>query len=364
MFVVGDRDQAIYAWRGADYRNQQRFDSDFQPTLYHLSENYRSRQSILNAAHDLILPNYRHEHREDEMRPLQGLPDGAIRGIATGGVSVILLPNANVEAKFIAQQILHRKMGPEQSVAVLLRTNAQTRPLEREFVRESIPHVVVNGTRFFQRREIVDTIAYLKIVLRPLQECASVQRVINVPPRHFGDQNMQRLEQFGKVEGLPLWSILERLERKDDRPESMDANMEMLHLTPRGMKAALQFYGVINRARHILFADNGDMGFDIREARLSDLIRFFLQELKYEEWIKYDDEDGVGRWTNIRELCNIAADYPCTVKGLEVFIDDIALMMSMDKKSIESNHDSKKSEFPFVKILTIHAAKGSEFDHG
>ena len=178
IFVVGDANQSIYTWRGANRENEHLFDKAFAPKVYELFKNYRSKQSILDCAHQIIIPNYQNSDIEMNAKMpivLEGIPedsetfadsDGAGHKSDGGdGISIHFaqLLDSYAEAEFIANILLHSNFNSNETIAILMRTNAQTKSLEREFIRQGIRYDVINGMRFFDRREVRDMICYMKL---------------------------------------------------------------------------------------------------------------------------------------------------------------------------------------------------------
>jgi DNA helicase II / ATP-dependent DNA helicase PcrA len=410
LFVVGDSDQAIYGFRGADYRNQSKYDDIFHPTIYHLSRNYRSVQPVLDCAHRLILPNYRKEENErnyinsnnnQHKNHSEKLLNGPLVGLqyvpspstsSSTANSKHVSPRVPVvvcrveddieEGRWIVDEILRLKeaekgaiqmdsSSPNIDIAILMRTNAQFRIIEMQLIREGVDHVVVNGIKFFDRREVRDTIAYIKCLHSPKYNDLALERIINVPPRLIGDKTILRLQTISNLLNVSLWEVLEKLERmeytedeikeanEDELTDNEISAMNLLRKFPtRSKNQLLQFKIMMDKMRNTipLFQQQ-----ELREhtvsrniSPISSAILSLLTTSGYGDWIRYENPQGEDRWNNIRELVNFASG---TI-NLEDWLDEVALLSDPNELS-NSDHERVGSK---VKIMTIHAAKGSEFD--
>ncbi|RMF38949.1 MAG: DUF3553 domain-containing protein [Chloroflexi bacterium] len=324
VFCVGDEDQSVYLWRGADYRNMLRFRQDFpQVRLYLLEQNYRSTETILEAAQAVIRPN----------------PNRVEKALFTrrGRGPKIVVHEAyseEDEARYVVETIarLVREEGVRPGeCAVMYRTNAQSRALEEAFVRAGMPYRLVGATRFYQRREIKDLLAYLRVVHTPT-DWVSMRRIINVPPRGIGAKTLAWLEQTAHREDVPVWTLLRRVRGDGEGPP------------PSGLGA---------RARRALAAFAGLVQDWIEAAEVltvAELIRRVLEESGYAAYVQDGSEEGRERWANILELRNVAADYAHLT--LTDFLADVALVSDVD--NLEETVDAPS-------LLTLHSAKGLEF---
>ena len=318
LCVVGDDWQSIYSWRGANFQNILDFEKDYpKSTIIKLEQNYRSTKNILDTAHAIISKN--------RVRSDKKLWTEAGAG---EGVGVINVYNEVQEGETITRTIqeLSAKDGRDLSeFAVLYRTNAQSRTLEESFLRAAIPYKIVGGTRFYERREIKDAMAYLRFVYQP-DDLVSFGRIINLPPRGLGDVSLQRLESHRRLHNQ---SLLEALRASD----------QVLGLQTRAVHALQNFAMLIDGLR--------------REAEklpagpLLDLI------LKRSGYINYLDDGTVtaaDRIENVKELLSVAATY--NELTLEGFLEEVALISDIDNYSQDTNA---------VTLMTLHAAKGLEF---
>ncbi len=315
--VVGDTDQSVYKFRGADFRNIMQFEDAFADvTTIVLDQNYRSTQTILDAANAVIEHNL-------ERKPKSLWTD-------TGGGERITRYHAEDEgdeAMWVAgtAQQLHRDDAMNwREMAVLYRTNAQARVVEEAFMRMGVPYKVVGGTRFYDRREIKDAMAYLRAVINPLDE-VSVKRVINVPKRGIGDASIARLDEYAREMGVPF---AEALRHADDAGVSGPAR--------RGIAS---FVELLDRVNAMVGQDDIGPG-DLLQAVIDD--SGYLGELEAEDTV-----EAHGRIENLGELVGSAREF--TV--LDEFLEQVSLVADTD----DLDDDDQ------VVLMTLHSAKGLEF---
>jgi DNA helicase-2/ATP-dependent DNA helicase PcrA len=321
LFCVADEDQSIYRWRGADYRNILRLRDDFEDlSQVVIEQNYRSTQTILDAARAIICHN---RNRVDKVLFTE-------RGQGTNIVTYEAFDEED-EAKYVVDQIVGlRQRGAARygDCAVMYRTNAQSRAIEDAFIRAGLPYKLVGATRFYARREIKDVLAYLRLVHNPT-DSVSLARVINTPPRGIGKKTLGQLERAAQARQVSAWEILKEL--KDTRDKA-----------PFGA-----------RARKALGAFTAMLKGWLRLAdRLSvvELMDAILDRSGYRAYVLDGTEEGRDRWDNIVELRGVAADYQDMT--LTEFLADVALVSEVDNLSDEVDAPS---------LLTLHAAKGLEF---
>lgn len=326
MFVVGDEDQSIYRWRGADYRNVLRFEEDYpkaQKIL--LEQNYRSTQTVLDAATAVINRNtYRTPKR------LRSLPD------LGQGEPVVIYEAADDrgEAAFITEtiqrlsQLGQYKLG---DFAVMYRTNAQSRMVEEAFLSARIPYRLVGAQRFYGRREIKDLIAYLRLVMNPADE-VSLARVINVPARGIGDKTMSLLTQTARNAGIGPGELLMDLGHKG-KDSAFAAEF------PRGGNILGEFGKLLSGWHE-----------HVDTMPLPDLFDRILEDTMYFEHVNDGTEEGTGRWENVQELRRLTFEYE--ERGLTGFLENLALV---------SDQDTVPEAAEAPTLLTLHAAKGLEF---
>jgi DNA helicase-2/ATP-dependent DNA helicase PcrA len=324
LFVVGDPDQSIYRWRGADYRNVHRFQQDYPDAqLILLERNYRSTQTILDAAMAVIDRNpYRHRK--------QLFTD---RG-AGEPISLHEAYNEEDEAAFIVETIamLAASEGVEPGeCAIMYRTNAQSRALEEAFLRAGLPYRLVGAQRFYGRREVRDIIAYLRLIHNPMDQ-VSLLRVLNTPPRGIGAKTIEALLAHASSSGRT----------------PTDAILDLVQL---GGEAQTEFIG--SRARKAL-EGFGKMLLGWIQARseltVADLIDRILEDTHYVDYLDDGSEEGEERWANVLELRGAAQDF--SAMGLTTFLEHIALVSDQDTLTESLNAPT---------LLTLHAAKGLEF---
>ncbi|SNB67627.1 ATP-dependent helicase [Thermoflexus hugenholtzii] len=330
LFCVGDEDQSIYGWRGADFRNVIRFREHFPDArIIVLEENYRSTETILQAAQAVIRRN---TERYNEKRLVAARGPGA-------PITLYEAFDEEDEAAFIArrvQELIEAGRIQPGEIAVMYRTNAQSRALEEAFLQAGIPYRLVGGVRFYQRREVKDLIAYLRLVLNPHDDLSLV-RVLNVPPRGIGPATMARLSALALQEKTSLFAAVEQAV----------AGAPGISLGPKIRRALADFVERVRAWR----ADRAHLG-------VAELLRRIIDEIGYAEYVESLEEGGreVGgrRWDNVLELLKVAGPYrPGAFEDpLAAFLADVALLTDVD--TLESDEEA-----PI--LLTLHAAKGLEF---
>lgn len=316
VFVVGDSDQSVYGFRGADMSNILEFEKSFPDAeSVVLEQNYRSTQTILDAANAVIANNV--------SRMAKNL------WTAGGTGDLIRLFKAQSdrdEAAYVASQISELTATSAHShsdVAVFYRTNSQSRILEEEFVRRLIPYRVIGGTRFYDRKEIKDLLAYLRVVNNPQDEI-SLRRIINVPKRGVGDASLAKVEIYGKMAALTF-------------PEALD------HAESAGVGG--KALGGIKELRDLLF-EARDMV--TRGCEVKDLVQFILDRSGYMAELKSERTvEAAGRIENLEEFIRLGEEHEI----LQDLLEDVALVSALDAEVPEST----------VVLMTLHTAKGLEF---
>jgi DNA helicase-2/ATP-dependent DNA helicase PcrA len=327
LFVVGDEDQSIYRWRGADVSNILEFAREF-PTAktVRLERNYRSTAPILKAAAAVVAENRRRLGK-------------TLRATKTGGESVRLavFDEERDEAREVVSRIAAaRRARPEAEVAVLFRTNAQSRPFEDELLRSNMPYILVGGTKFYERAEIKDALAYLRLANNPSDD-VSFRRVVNVPARGVGAATLEVVEAAASERGVSLLAVLDAL------PEG---------LTQRAKKALAEFRDLVAKLRDFGAAEGGSSGaavaFTLEETGLLKL---------YESSLDPQDE---ARRENLDELLAAAREHErATSFGGEG--DDPSVAGFLDAVTLRADAD-EADEKKGILLITLHAAKGLEFD--
>jgi DNA helicase II / ATP-dependent DNA helicase PcrA len=313
---VGDDDQSIYSWRGAEVENILRFEQDFPGArIVRLEANYRSTAPILAAAASLI------SHNEGRLgKTLRPARPGA-EGEADGEkVSVIGLHDSDEEARMVGLRIEALRTAGHSlaEIAILVRASFQTRPFEERLIAWAIPYRVVGGLRFYERAEIRDAVAYLRATLRPGDDLA-FERILNVPKRGLGDAALRRLREKARADEVPLAAVTDALAGR----------------TKEAFSALLAGFA---RWREILRRDGSVL-----------CLRAILEESGYAEMLEKDrSPEAPGRIENLKELGRALAEF----ETLEGFLDHVSLVMENDENAAGDR----------VSLMTLHAAKGLEFD--
>ena len=337
VFVVGDADQSIYSFRAADFRILMGFQEDFgdgagmgpggateaSQTMVKLEENYRSTATILEAANALIAHN--RERIDKVLRPTRG--DGE-------PISLTRCDDEIAEAEAVVHRMRMLDAAHDElrwgDMAVLYRTNAQSRAMEEALVRWGIPYVVVGGLRFYDRREIKDVLAYLRLLVNPA-DTVSLLRVLNVPRRGIGKTTIERLTDAASQLGLPLWEVVRDAEA-------------VRSLGGRSAKGLLQFCELIN-----------DLQERVNDTAPSELVQRVMEQSGYvAELIADGSDEAEERRRNLQELVNAALQYQeeNDEGNLEGFLASAALASDADDKDAAADR---------VTLMTLHASKGLEF---
>ncbi len=313
---VGDDDQSIYGWRGAEIGNILRFEQDFPgATVVRLEQNYRSTKNILAAANGVIAHNRGRLGKELWSADEDGDPVH-LRGVWDGAQ----------EAQAIAADIesLQRKGVKLRDMAVLVRAGFQTREFEERFIRESIPYRVIGGLRFYERQEIRDAIAYMRVTVQPDDDLA-LQRIINVPKRGIGDATMQVLHAYARGQNISLFGALRRLLETDE-------------FKPKVKQTLASLVADFDRWRH-----------QLRELTQGEMAGIILDESGYTGmWQADKSPEAAGRLENLKEFVAALEEF----ESMESFLEHVALVME--------NQEQQSADM--VSVMTLHSAKGLEFD--
>jgi DNA helicase-2/ATP-dependent DNA helicase PcrA len=409
--VVGDPDQSIYSWRSADIRNILNFERDYpKATVVMLEQNYRSTQTILDSATAIIAQNK--QRKQKELWTDKGAGDPIV---------VYEAYNQEQEAAFVANEVrrLQRESGLRlQDVAIMYRTNAQSRALEERLVAERLPYRLVGGTRFYERREIKDLLAYLRLTVNPF-DTISLERVLNVPPRRIGDKTQQELRRWAEELGVPQYTALQLLAGTEsmtyndgapvtgqsgnraigqdapfahpevlEEPEPVEGHLDSIRLelvegretpvdpraqsrTPSPQAGRGQGEGwfpsldtpaiespFANAARVALIGFLETLNELIAGAparTVSQLLTLVLEKIRYRDYLTDAfPVDGEERWENVMELRNVAAAFD----ELEA---ETGLMRFLEDVALMSDADEYDEKIDAVTLITLHAAKGLEF---
>jgi len=318
IFVVGDDNQSIYGWRGADIKNILNFEKDYSDTqIIKLERNYRSTKTILEAANKLILQN---KNRHDKNLWTENA--------AGDQINYYEARDDKDEAKHVSSQIVYEtKTGgySYKDIAIFFRTNTQSRLIEEELLRKAVPYKIVGGTEFYKRAEIKDILAFLKVIANPSDEI-SLKRIINVPPRGIGKITVNKLDEISREKEIPFFDAIQlALEEK---------------LLPSGVLVKLEkLFNLL--AQLIEFPEKND---------IVNLINEVLHKTRYLDMIEKEEE----RRENIGEILNLAAEF-----GKER--DKPTLNDFLDSVSLASDLYTFREKVDQVTLMTLHSAKGLEF---
>lgn len=326
LCVVGDADQSIYAFRGATIRNIEEFERDYpRATTVLLEQNYRSTQTILSAANAVISQNSSRRAKHLWTDAGAGEPIRIYRG-----------DDEHDEASFLAGEIkrLGRQEGiPAADIAIFYRTNAASRSIEEQFIRQGIPYRVVGGTRFYERKEVRDLLAYLRVLVNPSDE-VSLRRILNEPKRGIGDKAETDLDLFAKEHQISFFAALRRA-------------AEVEGLATRSVSAVRRFVELIDELRLLVTADEPP----------STIVANTIERTGIrEQYEKQHDPQAQARIENLDEFESVAREFEVTAEdslGLSDFLEQVALVADAD--SIPD------AETGVVTLMTLHTAKGLEF---
>ncbi len=313
---VGDDDQSIYGWRGAEVGNILRFEKDFPGArVIRLERNYRSTPHILGAASEIIAHN-------------EGRLGKTLWTDADGGekVTVIGVWDGDSEARMVGDEVEALQVRGEalNEIAILVRAGFQTRAFEERFINLGVPYRVIGGPRFYERREIRDAIAYLRVIVSPENDL-SFERIFNLPKRGLGDAALRAVHGVARTQGLPLTAAARLLvETEDLRPQARNSLRRLIELFDR-------WRALSTSMRH------------------PELVETVLDESGYTDmWLRDKSADAPGRLDNLKELVRALADF----ESLGGFLDHVSLVME----------NAERSEGDMVSLMTLHGAKGLEFD--
>lgn len=322
LCVVGDDDQSIYGWRGADIKNILEFEKDYESTkVIKLEQNYRCTKKILDAANYVIANNEKRKNKKLWTENEAGESIKLYKG-----------NNDKDEAIFIAETIKSsiNQGASSKDFAVLYRTNAMSRILEEVFMNKGISYKLIGGLKFYDRKEVKDIIAYLRLINNPA-DSVSLERIVNVPKRGIGDSSLDKIREFAVFNDISIYNAMLDLE-------------EITTLTKRASNSIEKFISMMNT--FIMSKDS---------LTVSELIKTILEKTNYIEELKKDqDKDKVDRVQNVEEFYSAAVDFEASSeedKSLSAFLEKIALVSEQDN----IDDDSK------VTLMTLHTAKGLEF---
>jgi len=327
VLVVGDDDQSIYGWRGADIRNILDFEKDFPAArVVRLEENYRSTPQVLEVANVVISANT--SRRGKTLRATRG-----------AGETVTLVGSLDErdEAEFVTTELLARRAADAtlalRDIAVLYRTNAQSRSLEEAFRMRAIPYRLVGAVRFYDRREIRDLVSYLKLIANPADDEA-FRRAVTVPRRGLGESTIEQLAERARAAGVPLLAAA-------GRPDLQDG------MRPPARTSLLAFAALITRHRD-----------KAADSAVDELLLRLIEDIRYEDALRAEGKEGLDRLDNVKELITGAAETVIDEGGelgltpLDHFLQRAMLVTDFDRQSADADA---------VTLMTLHNAKGLEF---
>lgn len=320
LFVVGDEDQSIYSWRGADINNILDFAEDFpNARVYRLEENYRSTQAILNTANAVVSNNVNRLGKTLYTR----LPGG-------DPVRYFFAEEAEEEASFVAQDLARRQLNPGD-VAVFYRTHTQARLVEEAFRRTRIPYVVVGGIKFYSRKEVKDILAYLRLAVNPADD-ESLRRIMNIPPRGIGNAGREEFEEYARLRSIPLLQAF----REGEMNESVST---------RARRSAAELADIVDTLAR-----------DAQVHPVAKLVETLLERINYREYVEHSDEkESRNRIEVVNEFIVACRQHDSRdQEGLGGFLQELALLSDVD--NWEDRGDT-------ATLMTCHCAKGLEFDH-
>jgi len=321
LCVVGDENQSIYGFRGANILNILNFETNYNNAkIIKLEENYRSTTTILDAANELIKNNK--SSKDKKLWTQNGKGDL---------IKVLACDNARDEVSRIIEIIKenHQNGIAYRDMTILYRTNAQSRLFEEGFLRYNIPHKVFGGVSFYSRAEIKDIIAYLSIIVNPQDEL-NLQRIINVPKRKVGEKGIEKIITYARENNLNLLEALSHIK-------------EISGLTVVGKEKILEMYGIIKELKDLSYTETA-----------SYIVQTLIDKIKYIDYIKENYSDAEARIENIDEFKN-------SILELENVVGELRLNEYLENVSLISATDDLEEKSDYVKLMTIHNSKGLEF---
>jgi len=309
LCVVGDEDQSIYSWRQADFRNFLNFDKDWpEAKVIVLKESYRLTKNILAASQEMIKNN---RWRREKIL-ITNNPEGS-------PVFLVQAQDEVEEAEFVVgmiQKLTEIYHYEPKDFAVLYRINAQSRVLEEALIRAGLPYQVFAGVKFYQRREIKNLLAYLRLLVNK-DDLVSLERVINIPSRGIGQKKLGKI--FAAKNSERIWGNLEKLDE------------------------AREFLKILKEAKTLS-----------KKQPVSQVLRYIIGKIEYDDYLGKDTQEGKERWQNVLEFLRLAEDFDeMKERGLEKFLEEVALFQEGDERRNRQNA---------VQLMTLHSAKGLEFN--
>lgn len=325
--VIGDSDQSIYAFRGANIKNILEFEKDYPDAkIIKLEQNYRSTQIILDAANDIINQNSNRVPKD----MWSEIKEGEL-------IELWEAQNELQEGELVAREIknLTQRLGEFENYrdfVILYRTNAQSRVIEEAMLKLAIPYKIIGGLKFYARKEIKDILAYLRTIVNP-QDSVSLLRIINVPARKIGSGTIAKLQNFAQLRSLQLNEILAHIEMVEE-------------ISGTAKNALINFATILERLRGKRL-----------QMKTSDFIKEVLKETGYEKFILDGTIEGETRYENIQELISVATKYDHldSHDAISAFLEEVSLVADTDALDNENENT--------VTLMTLHSAKGLEFPY-
>jgi DNA helicase-2/ATP-dependent DNA helicase PcrA len=337
LCVVGDDWQSIYSWRGADFRNILNFEKDFNnAVIIKLEENYRSTKNILDAAHMIITKNQQRSEKELWTKAGAGNPVQIVQvqSEAHEGESLVGKIKSNVDMR--ARQF--------SDYAVLYRTNAQSRSLEEVFLRYGVPYRIVGGMRFYDRKEIKDILAYIRVIYQP-EDRTSFLRIVNAPTRGIGAKSLEKFFQWQVSQRFTLEQALRQIQLCTDISGKAFKSFIQLSNTINDLRAQAPQTEPLESSTFIEPLDTSKIALSV-----SDFVEAVIRRTQYQEFLDDGTAQAAERIENVKELMSVAKEYDQV--GLDSFLEEVALLSGLD--TIDESSDA-------VTLMTLHAAKGLEF---
>ncbi len=350
LCVVGDENQSIYGWRAADIRNILDFESEYpEVKVIALEQNYRSTQVILDAATGLIRANI--QRKDKKLWTDNGVGKA---------IQIFEAYNEVEEANYVANEIerllSRNEIKRHRDIAIMYRTNAQSRALEDMFVRRGMPYQIIGGTRFYERKEIKDTLAYLRLINNPYDGMSFNRLMANTASgKGVGPKTLTELGVWAGGLELPMYVGLQLLQsaeademarqRGDPNAPPPDDSLPPISLSGAAKRGLFDFVSTLDA---FINAKNNN------EMSLPPFLDFVLKKSGYEEQVRDGSQEGDERWANVQELRNVAGEYAHLplAEGLSVFLEEVALVADVDKYDPQADA---------VTLITLLAAKGLEF---
>jgi len=325
LCVVGDSDQSIYRWRGADIANILSFEKDYpNANVIFLEQNYRSTKRILQAANEVIENNSNRKPKKLWTENVEG-----------NKITYYNADNEQAEAAFVVSQILEKRKETNSKLndfAILYRTNAQSRVMEEYLLKSNLPYAIVGGVKFYDRKEIKDILAYLRLISNPHDDI-SFRRVINVPKRGVGSTSLDKIADFALMQDTSMFDALE--------------SVDLIGLSPKIRKAVMEFGDLI--ANYTKMQDY---------LSVTELVEEVLEKTGYKEMLQAEKTlEAQSRLENLDEFLSVTQNFEAQNedKSLVAFLTDLALVADIDKLDEEDTPQDS------VTLMTLHSAKGLEF---